>query len=402
MTEYWAADLHPPLVEGLNGGQQHSTDEQLHHGRSRGLVVHSESCVGPLIFCVALTLRFNSRLTHCFGAGVKSGPSPTGVLMASEPVRVKERISFGDDFELEVSARRLRRGKDVLKLERIPLEILVLLLEHAGEIVTRDEIVAKVWGKGAFLDTDNSIRGAIRKIRQVLKDDPEYPRFIETVTGLGYRLIARLRLEEEETERRAESPVDAEADSGSRGTFRAHRWLVLGGVAVLALLAVTYVTIRSRAGDAIKPKIMSLAVLPLTNLSGDPAQDYLADGMTEALITDLAKVGALRVISRTSVMQCKTGKKPLPQIRRELNVDAVVEGSVQRSGDRLRVTAQLLQTNPERHLWAESYERDLRDVLALQSELARTIAGEIRVKVTPQEEARLANVHPVNPASYEA
>jgi TolB-like protein/DNA-binding winged helix-turn-helix (wHTH) protein/Tfp pilus assembly protein PilF len=337
---------------------------------------------------------------HCLGAGVKSVPSPAGVLMASEPIKVKERISFGDDFELEVSARRLRRGTDVLKLERIPLEILVLLLEHAGEIVTRDEIVAKVWGKGAFLDTDNGIRGAIRKIRQVLKDDPEYPRFIETVTGLGYRFIARLRLEEEETERRAESPVRAGADSGSGGTFRAHRWLVLGGLAVLALVAVAYVTIRSRAG--IKPKIRSLAVLPLSNLSGDPAQDYLADGMTEALITDLAKVGALRVISRTSVMQYKTGMKPLPQIGRELNVDAVVEGSVQRSGDHLRVTAQLLQANPERHLWAESYERDLRDVLALQSELARTIASEIRVKVTPQEEARLANVQPVNPSSYEA
>jgi TolB-like protein/Tfp pilus assembly protein PilF len=214
----------------------------------------------------------------------------------------------------------------------------------------------------------------------------------------------RLRLEEEEKEHEGsgEIPVDAEGDHRPRGTSRARPWLVLGGVAVLGLLAVTQVMTRSHARDATRPKITSLAVLPLENLSDDPTQEYLADGMTEALITNLAKIGALRVISRTSVMQYKGAKKPLPQIARELNVDAVIEGSVQRWGNRVRVSARLIQVASDRHMWAESYERDLRDVLALQSELARTIASEIRIKVTPQEQARLANVQPVDPASHDA
>jgi len=314
---------------------------------------------------------------------------------------VQEPIRFGEDFEVDASARRLRRGGHVVKLERIPLEILVLLLEHGGEIVTRDEIAAKVWGKGVFLDTDNSTRGAIRKIRQVLKDDPEHPRFIQTVTGQGYRFIApvisreeetradaskgqpsalpegmpihrhvhdkrgsvyaliseldawlqgrRLRLEEEEKERGAETPVDAEGDHGPRGTPRSRRWLVLGGVAVLALLAVTYVMTRSRAGDATRPKIKSLAVLPLKNLSGDPTQEYLAEGMTEALIGRLSRIHDLRVISRTSVMRFKDTQLSVPEIARTLRVDALVEGSVIREGSRIRVTAQLIRGATDEH-----------------------------------------------------
>ena len=150
------------------------------------------------------------------------------------------------------------------------------------------------------------------------------------------------------------------------------------------------------------PRIESLAVLPLANLSGDPEQEYFADGMTEELITNLGKISALRVISRTSVMRYKGTKKPLPEIARELNMDAIVEGTVQRSGNRVRISAQLIQARPERHLWAESYERDLRDVLALQSEVARAIADEIRLKVTPQEQTRLATVRPVNPEAHDA
>jgi len=158
---------------------------------------------------------------------------------------------------------------------------------------------------------------------------------------------------------------------------------------------------RPREGRALPyPRIESIAVLPLENLSGDKDQEYFADGMTEALITDLGKIGALRVISRTSVMRYKGTKKPLPEIARELNVDAVVEGTVMRSGDRVRVTAQLIQANPEKHLWSESYERDLRNVLALQSEVARAIANEIKIKVTPQEQTRLASARPVNPEAY--
>jgi DNA-binding winged helix-turn-helix (wHTH) protein len=239
--------------------------------------------------------------------------------MASEPIRVEERISFGDDFELEVSARRLRRRGLALKMERIPLEVLVLLLERRGEIVTRDEIVAKVWGKGAFLDTDNSIRGAIRKIRQVLKDDPEYPQFIQTVTGQGYRFIARLRAEEEEKVTKADPPLVSEADHPRSRIPGAPTWLVMGGVAILALLTVTVVRSRSHSTA---PKIRSLAVLPLKNLSGDPNQEYLADGMTEALIGRLSAIHDLRVISRTSIMRFKDTKVSAPEIAKTLRVDA--------------------------------------------------------------------------------
>jgi adenylate cyclase len=177
----------------------------------------------------------------------------------------------------------------------------------------------------------------------------------------------------------------------------------VGAVAVvLLLLALNVAGLRerlfSRAGA---PQIRSLAVLPLDNFSRDPEQEYFADGMTEALITDLAQVSALKVISRTSVMQYKGTRKPLREIARELGVDAVIEGSVQRSGDRVRITAQLIEALTDRHLWARSYERDLRDVLALQGEVAQAIAGEIRVQLTPQEQTRLASARPVNPEAHE-
>jgi len=155
-------------------------------------------------------------------------------------------------------------------------------------------------------------------------------------------------------------------------------------------------------GRAASPHIESLAVLPLENLSRDPEQEYFADGMTEALITDLSKVAALRVISRTSVMQYKGVKKPLPQIAKELNVDGVVEGSVERFGDQVRITAQLIQASTDTHLWAESYERDLRNVMALQDDVARAIASAIKVKLTPQEQTHLASAMPINPEAYDA
>jgi TolB-like protein/Flp pilus assembly protein TadD len=189
-------------------------------------------------------------------------------------------------------------------------------------------------------------------------------------------------------------------------------WAAMTGIALVAVLAVllgmNVASLRDRLVTAVGarhsaplPKIESIAVLPLANLSGDPEQEYFADGMTEELITDLGKISALRVISRTSVMQYKGTKKPMPEIARELNVDAMVEGSVLRSGGRVRITAQLIQANPEKHLWAESYERDLRDVLALQGEVARDITNEIQIKLTPQQQARLASARPVNPGAYE-
>jgi len=180
------------------------------------------------------------------------------------------------------------------------------------------------------------------------------------------------------------------------------------GVAGLLVLAVGLTAMnvggwRDRILGRTRPaQIRSIAVLPLGNLSGDPREDYFADGVTEALITELAQIGGLRVISRTSIMVYKGARKPLPQIARELQVDAVVDGSVQRSGDKVRISAQLIEAATDRHLWAKSYERDLRDILTLQSAVAKAIADEVQIKLTPQEQARLAKSHQVNPEALEA
>ena len=211
----------------------------------------------------------------------------------------------------------------------------------------------------------------------------------------------RLRLEEEEKERLAETPVNAEGDHEPKGPPRARRWLVLGGVALLALITVAYVMIRSRAGGATRAKIMSLAVLPLKNLSGDPTQEYLADGMTEELIGRLAAIHNLRVISRTSVMRLKNTQLSVPEIAKSLGVDAVVEGSVIREGSRIRVHAQLIRAATDEHFWSESYDRDLREVLALQSDVAQAIARKVEVTVSGEERNRLAAVRPISPEVYE-
>jgi TolB-like protein/DNA-binding winged helix-turn-helix (wHTH) protein/Tfp pilus assembly protein PilF len=318
--------------------------------------------------------------------------------MASQPIRAQEPIRFGEGFEFDVSVRRLRRGGQVLKLERIPLEILVQLLQNSGEIVTREEIVAKVWGKSVFLDTDNSIRGAIRKVRQVLKDDPEHPRFIQTVTGHGYRFIAQVN--------RAEQTRAVEANPSPR-----LKSLILpAAFGLLTLIAVTAALWGLKVQGwrdrlfvhAAKPRIQALAVLPLANLSGDPEQEYFADGMTEALITELGRTSIPRVISRQSVMQYKGSKKPLQEIARELNVDAMLEGTMERSGDRVRVTVHLDRASPESQLWASAYDRSVRDILSMQDEIARTVIDEIQVKLTAQERARISSPGPVNPEAYAA
>src|SRR5215468_2823006 len=319
--------------------------------------------------------------------------------MASEPIRVEERINFGDDFELEVGARRLRRRGHTLKMERIPLEILVLLLEHRGEIVTRDEIVARVWGKGAFLDTDNSIRGAIRKIRQVLKDDPEYPQFIQTVTGQGYRFIARLRAVEEEKVTETDLPLVSEVDHPPSRIPGRRTWVAMVGVTILALLTVTVVRSRSHSAT---PRIKSLAVLPLKNLSGDPTQEYLADGMTEALIGRLSAIHDLRVISRTSAMRFKESKLSAPDIAKTLGVDALVEGSVIRAGTRIRVTVQLIRGATDDHFWSESYDREFVDTLRLEADVAQSIAQRVEVTVSGDERARVTASRRVLPEAYES
>jgi TolB-like protein len=234
---------------------------------------------------------------------------------------------------------------------------------------------------------------------------------IGSVYAFGSELDAwvqsrRLRLEEvekeEQKQRNPETPADAEGDHGPRGIPRVGRWLVLGGVLVLALLAVTYLMTRGHAGGATRPKITSLAVLPLKNLSGDATQEYLADGMTEALIGRLSNIHDLRVISRTSAMHFKDTQLSVPEIAKTLRVDAIVEGSVIREGSRIRVTAQLIRGASDEHLWSETYDRDLKDALALESEVAQSIARKVQVTVTGEERERLTAVRSVSPEVYES
>jgi TolB-like protein/DNA-binding winged helix-turn-helix (wHTH) protein/Tfp pilus assembly protein PilF len=352
------------------------------------------------LFVLRLVLRSGVEFVHF----------PPSVPMAPQPVKVQEPIRFGEDFELDLDARRLSRGNRVLKVERIPLDIMVLLIERWGETVPRDEIVARVWGKGAFLDTDNSIRGAIRKIRQVLKDDAEQPHFIQTITGEGYRFIAPLLGAQEEKGaagppgeevRRVEAPMHVELEHRA-GIPRARRGLVLAVAAGLALLAITYAIFWHRQTDATAPKIKSIAVLPMKNLSGDSAQEYLADGMTEEIIGRLSAIHDLRVISRTSAMQFKDSRLSVPEIAKALNVDALVEGSVIRDGDRVRVHAQLIRAATDEHFWSEEYDRELKDVLTLQSNMAEAIAEKVEVSITRQERALLVVARPVAPEVYES
>ena len=327
--------------------------------------------------------------------------------MATDPVRVQPPLKFGDGFEFDPTGYELRRAGIPVKLEPTPFGILSLLIQQRGQLVSRQEIVERIWGKGVFLDTDNSINGGMRKIRQALNDDPENPRFIQTVTGRGYRFIAPLVETEPETP--AEAPLAVMQPTPSEKTIEPVPGLrklrpaltLAASVIAIAILALWMVPVFSHRATATSP-IRSIAVLPLDNLSGDSSQDYFADAMTDELITDLAKVGALRVTSRTTVTLYRHTHKTLPEIARELNVDGIVEGSVVRSGQHVRITAQLIHASADQHVWAESYERDLGDVLLLQSEVAQAITQQVRAQLTPNVKEQFGPARPVNPAAYEA
>ena len=341
-------------------------------------------------------------------------------------------------FEADLRRGELRKYGLKLKLHGQPFQILAMLLQRPGELVTREEIREKLWPRNTFVDFEHSVNTSIKRLREVLGDNANSPRFIETLPRQGYRFIAPVEILSSELHSNAggetllapdsENPESGLASDPSNrgnglaelpGNARNHRgpgtpgshqrglkraWApLLAGVAVAGLLVVL---LAGRLRDSLSsrlappPRIESIAVLPLENLSHDSEQDYFADGMTEELITNLGKIEALRVVSRTSVMQYKGTKKTVPEIAKELNVDTLVEGSVLRTGDRVRITANLLNAKTDRHIWAESYERDLRDVLSLQDELARTIAEEIRIKLTAQEMARLSGSPTVSPEAY--
>ena len=253
-------------------------------------------------------------------------------------------IRFGA-FEVDTRSGELRRQGLRLKLQEQPFQVLVLLLERPGELVTREELTKKLWCDNTFVDFDRGLNKAINRLREVLRDSAEKPRFIETLPHRGYRFIA---------------PVESAGVDSANAT-----------------------QVRGRRLPQPIPRIDSLLVLPLDNHSGDPAQEYFADGMTEELISAISKISSLRVISRTSAMRYKGARKSLPAIAKELRVDAVVEGSVARSDQKVRITAQLIHAPDDRHLWSGRYERELHDILQLQAEIAEDIARQINRLVEP-------------------
>ena len=305
------------------------------------------------------------------------------------------------DYELDPDGFELCRAGHRVRLERKPMELLILLAEKQGHLVKREEIIEKIWGKDFFFDAENGINNAIRKIRSALHDNAEHPVYVETSLGKGYRFIAPV-----EQVLELANPLATELGVISQGTapFRWKRIRVPALVVVIliaAAFALNLAGIRSLVFARRVPPIHSIAVLPLQNLSGDANQEYFADGMTDALITNLAQFGSLRVISRTSAMHYKGSHKSLPEIARELNVDAVVEGSVTRSGNQVRITAQLLDAHSDRHLWAKAYDRDTREIMSLQQDVADSIAREIQAKLTPQENLRQAQNRQVDPEAYD-
>lgn len=298
-------------------------------------------------------------------------------------------IRFGP-FELDLRAGELRKHGLKTRLQLQPFRVLALLLEHPGEVVTREELRQVIWPADTFVDFNEGLDATIYKLRNTLGDSSENPRFVETLPRRGYRFIARVE------------PVEVHPKR-----IRVHKLVTLAGVLTAIVLAVIFGLNLAGTRDRLlsrtsNRRIRSLVVLPLQNLSGDPSQEYFVDGMTEALTTDLGKICALRVISRTSAMQYKGTHKKMSEIAKELNVDAAVEGAVLRSGERVRITAQLVEASSDRHLWAETYERDLRDALVLQDELALTIAKQVRVKLSVDEQTRLATAQSVDTEALEA
>jgi TolB-like protein/DNA-binding winged helix-turn-helix (wHTH) protein/Flp pilus assembly protein TadD len=323
---------------------------------------------------------------------------------------VRARVRFGV-FEADLRTGELRKGGSKIRLQEQPFQVLALLLERRGDTVTRDELRSRLWSADTFVDFDHGLNKAINKIRETLGDSASSPRFIETVARRGYRFIADVAVVEEAAVDTSEAaagnlvPEERQPDEPlpNPGLHRRPAWWLpsaLGLALTLAslLLLVWVLEFGGRSSSAIR----SLAVLPLESLSDDASQEYFADGMTDELIATLGQISALRVISRTSVMPYKRVRKPLPEIARELNVDAVVEGTVMRSGGQVRITAQLIEARTDKHLWSETYHGDLRDTLTLQNKVARAIASQIQVNVNPQEQATLKNDKAVDPEAYEA
>src|SRR6202140_4733606 len=332
-----------------------------------------------------------------------------------EPSRLTSIVRFGT-YEVSLQSGEVRKAGLRIKVQQQPMKLLGILLERPGEVVTREELRARVWSDEAFGDFDQAVNIAIAKLRRAFGDSAENPRFIETLPKRGYRFIGEVSVVDTDTDTGAKRPGPGDLPATRPGDILPSAGPAPSSIAPKrrqpyrpAIIALALLLIFSLLGLWLfrypgRPStgIRSLAVLPLENLSGEASQNYFADGMTDELITDLAQISALRVISRTSVMVYKGARKPLPQIARELNVDAVVEGTVLRSGDQVRITAQLIDAATDKHLWSQSYEGGLRDTLALQNRVATAIADQIRIPLTPREQAALKNGKVVNPEAYES
>ena len=296
-------------------------------------------------------------------------------------------------FEVDLTAGELRKNGFKVRLQEQPFRVLATLLRRAGDVVTREELRRELWSTDTFVDFDHGLNAAVKRLRDALDDSAENPRFIETLPRHGYRFIMP-------------AVPEMKAKAATRLPTRMSLLLVASGLLLVLVLSVLHregLTDERSSSAAEQPQVRSLAVLPLTNISADPNQEYLADGMTEALITELSRIGALKVVSRTSVMRYKgETKKALPQIGRELNVDAVLEGSVLRDGNRVRIAAHLVYAPTDQNLMTETLEQDLGDVLKMQRAVAESIAKSIRVKLTPEQQARFHAAPQVDPEAYQA
>jgi len=320
-----------------------------------------------------------------------------------QPLAYGSKIVHFGVFQVDLHSGELYKAGLRVKLQQQPLQVLTLLLERPSVVVTREELRAKLWPTDTFVDFEHSLNTAVRKLRDALGDAAENPIFVETVPRKGYRFIAPV-------ERPASDALTTPAQTLlPQTTPTAEPGVVAGNRKRATVLVLTFAMVAALLGSLgwkivrdrrVSLHIRSLAVLPLANLSGDPEQEYFSDGLTEALTNDLGKFSALRVISRTSVMHYKGSKKTVPEIARDLNVDAVIEGTVLRSGNHVRVTVNLIQAWPERHLWAEDYETEAEDLLSVQVNVAQSVARQIQLRVTPPEQSRLSS-HTVNPAAQD-
>ena len=310
------------------------------------------------------------------------------------------------DWRVNPGLNSVSSNGTTVRLEPKVMEVLVCLSHRAGEAIPKEELLQTVW-PNTFV-SDDVLKRSISELRRVFEDNAHQSRIIETIPKRGYRLVAPVERVNGSAQVPS-SPVSvAGRDNETRTVHRRSVWTFVTVSLGCLLLAFGFMLnldmggLRDRLLGNKNPSIHSIAVLPLQSLSDDPKQEYFAEGVTDALITDLAQVSALKVVSRTTVMRYGRPDKALPQIARELNVDGIVEGTVQRSGDRVRITAQLIYGPADRHLWAKGYERDVKDMLELQNTVASEIAREIQVKVTPEEQANLRNVRPLNAKALDA